>query len=256
MTAESHPAGRTLLVIGATSRIAREICHVFAKPGTSFILAARSAEDLERCAEDLRIRHGCEVSSHTFDALEFSQHAQWVDDWCDAAGGAPDGVVVCHGYLPGREAAVTDSNEARRTLDINLGSVVSLLTPLAERMASRGSGWIVGVSSVAGDRGRQSNYVYGSAKAGLNSYLQGLRNRLGSRGVHVMTVKPGFVDTPMLRSQKSGSSILIAKPQRVARDIERAVRRRRNVIYTPGYWWIIMTVIRAIPEPIFKRMKL
>lgn len=247
---------RSYLVLGATSRIARAISQTLAAPGTDFVLVARDGEELERCAADLRIRSGCRVVTQRFDALDFASHSKWVEEWCQLAGGAPDGVVLAFGHLPDPEQARTDAAEASRTIAINFTSAASLLTLLAARMADRGDGWIVGISSVAGDRGRQSNYVYGSAKAGLTTYLDGLRSRLQPLDVHVLTVKPGFVDTPMLRSQMAGPSRMIATPERVARDIERALRRRRNTLYTPWYWRIIMLVIRAIPEPLFKRMKL
>ncbi len=244
----------TVLVLGANSHIARAICHELADPSTRFILVARNEDELQRTAADLAIRHGCETVAMTFDAQDFGAHPDHVEDWCARSGGAPGGVLVCYGHLPPGELAATDAAAARLAVDVNFTSVVSLLTLLAERMES--GSWIVGISSVAGDRGRQSNYVYGAAKSGLNVYLQGLRNRLAPRGVHVLTVKPGFVDTPMLRGRMEGGSSLIATPERVAKAVVRALRRRANSIYTPWFWRYVMLVVRSIPEPIFKRMKL
>ena len=139
-------------------------------------------------------------------------------------------------------------------MQVNYGSAVDLLEPIAAQMERRGAGFIVVVSSVAGDRGRQSNYHYGAAKGALSLYTQGLRNRLFKAGVTVLTVKPGFVDTAMTWGLPG--LFLVASPRRVARDITRALRRRRSVIYTPGFWRGIMFMIRSIPEPVFKRMKL
>ena len=221
-----------------------------------FLLAGRDDAELARCAADLRMRRDCTVVTRRFDALDSSSHSAWVDEWCEALGGAPHGVVVCHGYLPPGGSATLDAAEARQVLNVNLTSVVSILTPLADRMAAAQRGWIVGVSSVAGDRGRQSNYVYGAAKAGLSIYLQGLRNRLAAHGVHVLTVKAGFVDTPMLRNTVEELPALTVSPDRVARDVRRALRRGRNVIYSPWYWRVVMMVIKWIPERIFKHMRL
>ena len=246
----------TILVVGATSALAQALCHVFATPRTRFILAARDSAELLRCADDLRLRHGCQVSCHPFEACDFERHPGYVESWCQESGAPPDGVLVCHGYLPPAETSMTRPDEARRTLDVNFSSVVSILTPLADRMAARGSGWIVGIGSVAGDRGRQSNYVYGAAKAALAVYLQGLRNRLAARGVHVMTVKPGPMDTRMLWSLGQGRPRLVTAPRRVASDIHRALGRARDVVYSPWYWRLVMVCIAMIPERVFKRMRL
>ncbi len=127
---------------------------------------------------------------------------------------------------------------------------------IADQLEGSGGGWIAVISSVAGDRGRQSNYVYGSAKGALSIYLQGLRNRLSRHGVHVLTIKPGYVDTPMIRGQAAAGSRLVATPERVAADIHRAIRRRRDVLYTPWFWRPIMLVVRSVPERIFKRLRL
>jgi short-subunit dehydrogenase len=139
---------------------------------------------------------------------------------------------------------------------VNLTSVASLAEAFANDLAqSPERGWIAVISSVAGDRGRQSNYAYGASKAGLSAYLEGLRNRMFRLGVHVLTVKPGLVDTPMIAERIERHSRLVASPEHVARAIDRGIRHRRNVIYTPWYWRIVMAVVRALPEPIFKRLR-
>ncbi len=166
------------------------------------------------------------------------------------------GVLLCYGQLDEQRATETDSAAARCAIDVNFTSAVSILNLVAEHLAAQKSGFIAAISSVAGDRGRQSNYTYGAAKAALTTYLQGLRNRLHPLGVQVLTVKPGFVDTPMTHGILRPDSPLVASRERVARDIDRALCRRRNVIYTPWYWWAVMTIIRSIPEFVFKRLRL
>jgi short-subunit dehydrogenase len=170
--------------------------------------------------------------------------------------GGLDGVILCHGYMVDQARAQADFSEAQRTIDVNLTSAISLLERLAVYFGQRGAGVIAGISSVAGDRGRQSNYIYGAAKAGFSTYLQGLRNRLFSVGVHVLTVKPGFFATAMTDGLVNPNSPLLATPDQVARDVDRALRRRQNVVYTRWFWRPIMFVIRSIPEPVFKRLKL
>jgi decaprenylphospho-beta-D-erythro-pentofuranosid-2-ulose 2-reductase len=257
---DGRPVGGTagtggVLVVGATSGIGGALCHHLAKDGSRLVLAGRDEGELRRLAADLEIRYGASVVVERFEALTFDTHAEFVGNCLARLDGRIDGAVVCHGYLPDPVASRSDVVEARRAIDVNFTSVVSLVTPIAGHMERQGAGWIAVVSSVAGDRGRQSNYVYGAAKGGLTVFAQGLRNRLAPAGVHVLTVKPGFVDTPMLRGVNPGSP-LVASADRVASDIHRAIRRRRDVVYTPWFWRPIMAVVRAIPEPLFKRLKL
>ncbi len=163
-------------------------------------------------------------------------------------------MVVAVGRLGDQARAETDPAHAAEILQVNLGSAVSLLTHAANHLEAGGKGFIVGISSVAGDRGRQSNYVYGAAKGGLTVFLQGLRNRLAPKGVHVLTVKPGFVDTRMTFGKPG--MFAVAEPEKVGEGIARALDHRRNVVYLPGFWRAIMGVIDAIPETVFKRLKL
>ena len=164
------------------------------------------------------------------------------------------GVVLCHGLLPEQSEAQTKWEVARRTIDVNFTSAVSVLNGAAEYLEPRGKGFLCVLSSVAGDRGRQSNYLYGSAKGALSIYLQGLRQRLSKRGIVVTTVKPGFTDTAMTWGLPG--LFLVATPQKVAEDIYRAVCKRRGTVYTPWFWRIIMAIIKSVPEPIFNRIKL
>jgi short-subunit dehydrogenase len=245
---------QAICIIGATSGIAEAIAHELASRRCSLVLAGRARDKLDRLAADLRVRHRIDVATVLFDALRFDEH-QSVWDQCEKSfESGLDGVIVCHGYLGSQHLAEQDLVETQRIIDANFTSCASMLNLAAAYFERRERGFLAAISSVAGDRGRQSNFVYGASKAALNAYLQGLRNRLHRHGVHVLTIKPGFVDTPMLDGQVR--SRLVASPQRVARDICRAIQRRRNVIYTPWFWRPIMFVIRMIPEPIFKRMKL
>jgi NAD(P)-dependent dehydrogenase (short-subunit alcohol dehydrogenase family) len=168
--------------------------------------------------------------------------------------GGLDVALVAHGVLPDQARCQADSDEALASLEVNLLSVVALLTPLANRFEAAGGGCIAVISSVAGDRGRQSNYIYGSAKGGLDRFLEGLRNRLFRSGVAVVTLKPGFVDTPMTAGLRQGP--LFATARRAGRAVHRAIERRRDVAYIPWFWRPIMAIIRALPEPVFKRLRL
>lgn len=253
MSATRAPAPR-LLVLGATSGIARAIAAEFAGAGSDLVLLARDADELAAVAADLRVRFGVDVATHPFDALASEGHAEALRAVLEAPGAAIGGAVLCYGYLGDQATAQRDWAEARRILDTNFTGAVSALAVLAEHLEARGEGFLCAIGSVAGDRGRQSNYVYGAAKAGLAAYLSGLRNRLAPAGVHVLTVKPGFVDTPMTRGKPG--MFLVAPPAAVARDVRRAILAGRNTLYTPWFWQAIMAVIRAIPEPIFKRMRL
>lgn len=245
-----------VLILGATSGIARALARVLAEKHASLVLAGRRLDELEKEANDLRIRTGARVAAMHFEALAFDRHAALFEEAKAAAGGDLDGVVLAYGYMTEQALTEKDFEEARRTLDVNFTSAVSILNVIANEFEAKGRGWIAAISSVAGDRGRQSNYTYGASKAGLSAYLQGLRNRLHKSGVHVLEVKPGFVDTPMTQGLLDPGSPLVAAPETVAVSIERAIRTRRNVLYTPWFWRGIMTTIRSIPESIFKRLKL
>jgi short-subunit dehydrogenase len=220
------------------------------------ILAARDAHELRLAAADLRIRHGVGVAARHFDALDFDSHPAFFDDCAAHSPGGLAGVVLCHGYMAEQQEAQRDPALARRMIDTNFTSAVSVLEHAAAHFERRGRGFICAISSVAGDRGRQSNYLYGSSKGALTVYLQGLRNRMSRCGVPVTTVKPGFVDTGMTWGLLEPGSPLVATRERVARDVYRAAARGKDVLYTPWFWRGIMAVITSIPERVFKRMKL
>ncbi|HIA20107.1 MAG TPA: SDR family oxidoreductase [Planctomycetaceae bacterium] len=245
-----------ILLIGASSAIAQELARKLCKRGCQLILAGRNDDELESIATDLRIRYQSTVHIEVFDALEFSGHKDFVQRCLDLFEQRLDGAIVCYGCMHAQEQAQTDWDLTNQMIQTNYASVVSLMNLLAEHFARWQSGYLAAISSVAGDRGRQSNYLYGSTKAALSTYLQGLRNRLYHVGVHVLTIKPGIVDTPMTDGLVNPDSFLVSSPQQVSRNIDRALRWRKNILYTPWKWWWIMCIIRWIPEQVFKRLKL
>jgi len=243
-----------VLILGATSGIARGISHSLARRGFHLILAGRDEGELSRVCHDLEIRYGIRTSGLRFDALDTASHAEVVREAARMSADRLTGIVVAFGVLGDQERAVRDFDHAREILEANFIGAVSVLTHGANYLESRRGGFIVAISSVAGDRGRRSNYTYGAAKAGLTVWMQGLRNRLHESGVHVLAVKPGFVDTRMLYGKPG--LFLVADPGRVGERIVRAVERRKQVVYVPGFWRLIMWAIRLIPESLFRRLKL
>ncbi len=214
------------------------------------ILTGRNAARLEAVAADLKLRGAAAVDTAVLDIDDLGAHPRVLAQaW---KGGAVDVVLVAPGTLPDQAACEASVALTVKEFNTNGLSVIALLTLVAQRMQPGGA--IAVISSVAGDRGRQSNYVYGSAKAALSVFLSGLRQRLTKSGVAVVTIKPGFVDTPMTRDFKKGA--LWASPQAVGRGIVRAVDQRRDVVYLPWFWWGIMFIIKHVPEAIFKRAKL
>jgi len=246
--------GKTVLILGAGSTIARAIANEFGRRGFDLLLAGRDAIELETLAADLRVRHGVRVRGLHFDAVAFDTHPAFVEESRKASEDTLAGAVVCFGYLGDQSLAERDRAEAQRILDTNLLGAVSILGPLADHFERRRSGFLCALSSVAGDRGRQSNYYYGSAKAGLNVLLQGLRNRLSRSGVQVTTIKPGFVDTAMTFGR--AGMFLVASPEAVGRKIVNAILRGESECYVPGVWRLIMFIVRSVPESVFKRMRL
>lgn len=243
----------SVLILGATSRIAQQLAHRYAAAGHAVYVAARDEAEAATIAADLRVRHQVRSASGAFDALDFDSHPALVEA-VEMAVGPIEVAVLAFGDMGTQAESEDDFAAARRVIDINYTGAASVAEAIARRMAERGLGSIIGISSVAGDRGRQSNYVYGSAKGAFTLYLQGLRNRLHGQGVHVLTVKLGFVDTRMTYGMKTG--IPIAPPEKVAAAIQRAQGRRIDNLYYPRFWKGIMGVIKAIPERTFKRMSL
>jgi len=245
----------TTLVIGATSAMAERAARRFAADGDRLLLAGRDRGLLDNVADDLRVRGASEVKRlPTFDALDPESLTRLIDA-VERGDTVPDRILIAHGTLPNPDTAHHDPDAAARALDVNFTSVVRLCTPLAALLERNGGGTLAVVSSVAGLRGRQSNYIYGAAKGGLILYLQGLRNRLHPAGVRVLTLLPGFVDTPMTGHVAKGP--LFVSAETAGRLIHRAITRGRgDVAYIPFFWRPILWIIRAIPEPLFKRLKL
>lgn len=240
-----------VLIIGAKSDIAKELARIYAQNGYNLYLAGRNIHEIEEMANDLKIRYGVEVVLKEFDITAFDTHK----DFYDQLNPKPFGVIVSSGYMADQKECERDWSKTLNTINVNYTGAVSILNIVANDMEQRKEGFIIGISSVAGDRGRKTNYIYGSSKAGFSAYLSGLRNRLFSSNVRVLTVKPGFVYTKMTAHLKL-PPILTSKPEEVARDIFNAQQKGKDVLYTKWIWRYIMLIIKHIPEGIFKRMSI
>jgi len=242
-----------ILVIGATSAIAHEAARIYAARGAQIVLVARDQTKLADSAIDLQVRGASRVETLQADANDFAAQPVWLARAFDLLQRV-DVVLIAHGTLSNQATCQQSVVATLQEFNTNAISTLAMLTDIANRMEHQGHGTIAVISSVAGDRGRPSNYVYGSAKAMVSAFLEGMRARLFKSGVHVLTIKPGFVDTPMTADIKKGA--LWAKPEQVAQGIVAAIEKRRDVVYLPGFWRYIMLVIRHIPEFIFKRLSL
>lgn len=240
-----------IVILGATSAIARAVADRFVN-GASFVLVARDAERLKAIAADLTIRGARAAHVVQADLAEMSDHVRVVHEAC-AAMPAIDLVLIAHGILPDQARCDADVDYAMATWMLNADSVVSLMHRFVNMLIEQGRGTAVVISSVAGDRGRASNYTYGAAKAAVSAYASGLRTRAAAHGVKVITVKPGIVDTPMTAHLKK--TRLFASTEVVAGDIERAIARGSSTVYTPWFWRPIMSVIKALPERIVGNLR-
>lgn len=244
---------RKVLIVGAASAIAEATARIFAERGDALFLVGRNATVLTSIAMDLRVRGAREVGVEAMDANDLAAHEPMLDRAEKLLGGL-DTVLIAYGTLSDQKACERSAALTVQELGNNAVSVAALLTHIAARLEQRRAGAIAVISSVAGDRGRQSNYVYGSAKALVTAFLSGLRQRLYKSGVAVITLKPGFVDTPMTAAFRKG--FLWATPQQVAAGIVRAIDRSTPVAYLPAFWRPIMFLIRLIPERLFRRLAL
>jgi len=240
-----------LLVLGAQSDIAKAVARKFASNGTNLYLAHLNKKEIEDFASDIEIRNGVKAIPLEFDALKYKSHKKFFD----SLSVKPDGIICVFGYLGDNEKAITDFSEAEKIIDTNYKGAVSILNIAAEYYSGIRKGFIAGISSVAGDRGRQSNFIYGSAKAGFTAYLSGLRNMLSKSGVQVLTIKPGFVNTQMTEGMEL-PKVLTAEPDLVAENIFKAWKKKKDVIYVMPVWRYIMLIIIHIPEFIFKKLSL
>lgn len=242
-----------ILIAGACSAIAQAAARRFAAEKNSFFLAARNEERLQVLAEDLKVRGAAQVETGFFDAQDFESHTAVVREAHRSLGGL-DGVLIAHGMAGDQEACERDYALAEQVFRTNFLSVVSLLTLLVPEFEKHKAGFIAVISSVAADRGRQSNYIYGASKSALDIYLGGLRNRLHDEGIQVLTIKPGFVATPM--TAHLPKNVLFADPEDVGRAIYDAIIQKKDVVYLPWFWQWIMLAIKLMPECLFKRLKL
>ncbi len=245
---------RTILVLGGTSAIAVAYCRRLAAHGARFILVARNSERLEAVAADLKGRGAQEVAVFDTDLSDISNAKGRFADFCSSLG-IPDEILIAYGVLGDQEQAQVNSEALQEVINVNFTSTAVWLNEAAQYLPQDKARSLIVIGSVAGDRGRQSNYVYGAAKAGLDAFTEGLAHRLYNKGINVLTVKPGFVDTPMT-AHLDRSGPLWAKPEQVAAAIDRAVKKRKRILYTPWFWWPIMAAVRWAPRPLFYRTKL
>jgi short-subunit dehydrogenase len=238
--------------VGATSAIATEVARAFAERGAAVFLTGRNPPRLAAVADDLVVRGARQVETATLDVLATESHPAVIER--AFAPGRVDVALVAHGTLPDQARCQESPSDTIRALEVNFTATAALLTLIANRFEAQRHGTIAVITSVAGDRGRQSNYIYGAAKGGLVVFLQGLRNRLHHAGVSVVTLKPGFVDTPM--TAHLPKNFLFCSPRRAGRAIHRAIEARRSVAYIPWFWRPIMALVTILPEPVFKRLRL
>jgi short-subunit dehydrogenase len=242
-----------IVVFGATSAIAQAVARRFAQRGARLHLVGRDAAKLEAVRADLASRGAAGVTVSSADLDDLARHGALVDEAERALDGL-DAALIAQGTLSDQAACQADFSRTAAELLTNFVAPASLAAELANRFEARGAGTIVAIASVAGDRGRKSNYVYGSAKGALSTFLQGLRGRLHDKGVRVVTVKPGFVDTPMTAAFPKGA--LWASPDQIAAGIVKAMERGTPEVYLPWFWWPIMFILRHLPERIFVKLKI
>jgi decaprenylphospho-beta-D-erythro-pentofuranosid-2-ulose 2-reductase len=240
-----------VLILGGRSDIGLATAHQFAAAGHAIQLAARDVKTLGADRDDIALRHSVAVTLHEFDALDTNSHAAFLD----GLEALPDVAVCAIGMLGDQDENERDLTAAIQVMRSNFEGPASILSLLANRFEARGRGTLVGISSVAGDRGRATNYIYGSSKAGFTAFLSGLRNRLVSSNVHVVTILPGFVATRMTEGMDLPEK-LTASPQALAEAIEKAVISKKNIIYVKPIWALIMMIIRNIPEQMFKKKRI
>ena len=243
----------SLLILGATSGIARAYIDRVASEFEKIVLVARDAEKLSQLSAHVETISSASVEVITADLADSSKHEALVSIVAGKVNSI-DCALVAYGVLTDQSRCASDAKYAMEQFNLNGTSTISLSLYLAEQMVSQGGGTLAVIGSVAGDRGRRSNYCYGSAKSAVESFLAGLRSEMQKRKVHVLTIKPGFVDTPMTSEIKKGA--LWASADKVATDIDTAIKKKKNILYTPWFWRYIMLVIKSIPEFIFKKLPL
>lgn len=242
-----------ICIIGATSAIAQAVAQIYAGRKDDIFLVGRDDERLTTIADDLKVRGAATVQQFALDLTDYSRHEEMINRAWGTLGGM-DVVLIAHGILGVQDECQKDFETANKVFAANFTSAASLLTILANKFEAQKSGTIAVISSVAGDRGRKSNYVYGASKAAKTVFTDGLRGRLVTSGVNVLTIKPGFVDTPMTKDFKKG--LLWASPEGIAKGIVKAIDKKKDIVYLPFFWYWIMCIIRHIPERIFKKLNI
>lgn len=245
---------KRIVIVGATSAIASACARLWAKQGSEFYLVGRNEEKLHQTGSDLLGRGAKSVHYHTMDVTDYSLHARLLEEAIINLRQL-DILLIAHGTLPDQKECENNVNTALAEFSANGTSVISLLTHFSNHFEKQKCGTIAVISSVAGDRGRQSNYLYGTAKSAVSTFCQGLRSRMFKAGVHVIDVKPGFVDTPMTQGLPLPAA-LVASPETVAKIIICGIERRKAVVYAPSFWRMIMFIIKCVPDFIFKRLSL
>ncbi len=242
---------QTVLILGGNSDVGKSLAVAFSKLGSNLILSSRKERQLDSFKSDLVIRYNIKCTIEIFDVLDFDSHYSFYNNLKVQ----PDVVITCIGYLDDLSVSKKNFETSLKTIQTNYTGLVSILNIISNNFEKKTHGIIVGISSVAGDRGRGSNYIYGSSKSAFTSYLSGLRNRLHTSGVRVITVKPGFIKSKMTNHLKL-PKMLTASPDQISLDIIKSIKRKKNVVYTQWFWKWIMWVIQCIPERVFKKLSL
>ncbi len=242
---------QTVLILGGNSDLGKSLARVFSENGYNLILTTRKKGQLNSLKSDLEIRYSIKCDIEFFDVLDFGHHQSFYQN----LNTKPDIVITCIGYLDEQKKAEINFEESLKSIQSNFTGLVSILNIITSDFELKKTGTIVGISSVAGDRGRGSNYIYGSSKSAFSAYLSGLRNRLNKSNIHVLTVKPGFIKTKMTEHLDL-PKLLTATPDEVAKDILKSIRKKRNIVYSKWFWRWIMIIIKNIPEFIFKKSNL
>ena len=241
----------SVLILGAQSDIAKSLAKKFGENNYDLVLAAKNIDELKAQSTDLKVRYNVVVDIYEFDVLKNGNHENFLNKLKEI----PPIVICAIGFMGQQKENEKNSDLRTKVLRTNYEGPINIISELANIYENRGYGTIVGISSVAGDRGRSTNYIYGSAKAGFTAFLSGLRNRLVKKNVHVLTVLPGTVYTKMTIGHKL-PKIFTSYPDKIANDIFKSIIKKKDVIYTMGIWRVIMMVIKLIPERIFKRLKI
>jgi len=242
-----------IIIIGATSAIARSTARLYAEQNSQIFLVGRDGRRLRELKADLELRGANSIENLTLDITNCNEHANVINKSIQFLGHI-DIAIICHGSLPDQKKCESNFREIEKAININGLTTISFCTEISKQLELQKAGTLAVITSVAGDRGRQPNFIYGAAKSMVSTYLQGLRGKLLPFDVHVIDIKPGLVDSPMTAKFEKGA--LWSTPELVAIDIVSGIKKKRHTIYTPSYWRFIMAAVCSIPEVIFKKMKI